>query len=125
MTALGFPRFADIVLTLQHHTWSGSSKPVLDRPLDAVCQNMGGHHPRARSDQLGTIGDQPGRHDTATDQGERDLICDLTHQAQGRDNRVMATAASELMRWMPPPNDISYAMMVSSEPKGGHIDDDT
>ena len=31
----------------------------------------------------------------------------------------------ELMRWMPPPNGISYAMMVSSEPNGGHIDDDT
>lgn len=31
----------------------------------------------------------------------------------------------ELMRWMPPPNGITYAMMVSSEPKGGHIDDDT
>ena len=31
----------------------------------------------------------------------------------------------ELMRWMPPPNGISYAMMVSSKPKGGHINDDT
>jgi len=30
----------------------------------------------------------------------------------------------ELMRWMPPPNGISYAMMVPSEPNGGHIDDD-
>jgi hypothetical protein len=29
------------------------------------------------------------------------------------------------MRWMPPPNGITYAMMVSSEPKGGQIDDDT
>ena len=33
--------------------------------------------------------------------------------------------AIELMRWMPPPNGITYAMMVSPEPKGGHIDDDT
>jgi hypothetical protein len=31
---------------------------------------------------------------------------------------------SELMRWMHPPNGISYAIMVSSEPSGGHIDDD-
>ncbi|WP_374303387.1 PP2C family protein-serine/threonine phosphatase, partial [Paracoccus sp. (in: a-proteobacteria)] len=30
----------------------------------------------------------------------------------------------ELMRWMPPPNGISYAMMVPSEPNGGHINDD-
>jgi hypothetical protein len=28
------------------------------------------------------------------------------------------------MRWMHPPNGISYAIMVSSEPSGGHIDDD-
>ena len=34
-------------------------------------------------------------------------------------------ARLELMRWMPPPNGITYAIMVSSEPKGGHIDDDT
>jgi len=26
---------------------------------------------------------------------------------------------------MPPPSGISYAMMVSSKPNGGHIDDDT
>jgi hypothetical protein len=31
----------------------------------------------------------------------------------------------ELMRWMPPPNGICYAMMVLSEPNGGQIDDDT
>lgn len=35
-----------------------------------------------------------------------------------------AHGPSELMRWMPPPSGISYAMMVPLEPNGGHIDDD-
>uniref|UniRef100_UPI001109DAFA hypothetical protein n=1 Tax=Poseidonocella sp. HB161398 TaxID=2320855 RepID=UPI001109DAFA len=30
----------------------------------------------------------------------------------------------ELMRWMPPSNGISHAMMVPSEPNGGHVNDD-
>ena len=82
MTAFGFPGLANIVLSVQNHTWSCSSKPVLDGPLDTVCQHMGSHHPHARSGQVGTIGDEPGRQDAATDQGQRDLIRDFTHQAQ-------------------------------------------
>jgi hypothetical protein len=38
--------------------------------------------------------------------------------------RIRQLLDLELMRWMPPPSGISYAMMVPWEPNGGRIDDD-
>ena len=68
-----------------------------------ICRNRGQRH-------IAVIG---------TDAMGKQIICHRAHTSED------AYHGFELMRWMPPPSGISYAMMVSSKPNGGHIDDGT